>query len=516
MRLVLALVALLAGTAGQAHAAGAGPLVPRELASLTRASHALVQLDGRRGEADVRRAGGTPVSRRLSLWRLPSAAAVRLVPRLAVAGAVVDFEPERSRTRHNHGAAGDPLVPEQWWLAAVGADRADAPGPGKPVAIVDSGVDLSHPEFAGRPDTVVLNEQRLVGGREFHGTAVASVAGAPANGAGMVGVYPAASLALWDASPRGQLTTTSVIEGLEAAAARGPAVINLSIGGVLRSRFEEQAVLDAVAQGSLVVAASGNERRGGDPPNYPASLPHVLTVGSLSQAGAVSSFSSSSPGMDLVAPGESVLGAVPAWAAPEGYELLDGTSFAAPIVSAAAAWVWTARADLDAGQVAEALRLSARDLDAPGRDTSGGYGVLDIPAALAVAAPARDPFEPNDDVAQVRADGFLGRATPSLTTPARGRGTVSARIDAAEDPRDVYRVWVPARRRVVAVAKPAGAVRLRLLAPIPAGVRAVSTAAGFEIRNPSRTGRQAYLAASPGSLPRSPYALTLATRALPR
>ncbi|HSL66234.1 MAG TPA: hypothetical protein VK874_16395, partial [Gaiellaceae bacterium] len=98
----------------------------------------------------------------------------------------------------------------------------------------------------------------------------------------------------------------------------------------------------------------------------------------------------------------------------------------------------------------------------------------------------------------------------------RGRGTVAARIDAAEDPRDVYRVWAPARRRVVVVARPAGEVRLRLLAPIPAGVRAVATAAGFEIRNSSRTGRQTYLAVAPGSVPRSTYSLTLATRALPR
>ena len=82
-------------------------------------------------------------------------------------------------------------------------------------------------------------------------------------------------------------------------------MINL-IGGTTRSGFEELAIYDAVARGSIVVAASGNEREEGDPPNYPASLPHVLTVGAVGGNGLVTTFSSTSEGMDVVAPGESV------------------------------------------------------------------------------------------------------------------------------------------------------------------------------------------------------------------
>ncbi|HSC90969.1 MAG TPA: S8 family serine peptidase [Gaiellaceae bacterium] len=519
--LALCVAAAIVGGAGAARAATppatGAPLVPRSLASLSESSHALVQVRRPGAAAELRRAGGSLVSRRLSLWRLPRAAAVRLIPRLAVTGALVEWEPDRVRTSLNHGAAGDPLVPQEWWLTAIGADRVDAPGPGRPVTIVDSGMDLTHPEFASRPDTRALNEQRLIGRREFHGTAVGAVVGAPANGIGMVGVYPAAVLQTWDASPRGELTTSGVVTGLEAAAASGPGVINLSIGGIIRSSFEEEAVLDAVARGSIVVAASGNDRGSGNPPNFPASYPHVVTVGSLAPGGAVSTFSSSSPGMDLLAPGESIVGAVPTWESPDGYEELDGTSFASPIVAAAAAWVWTARPDLDGGQVVELLRRTAHDLEAPGRDDSSGFGTLDLAAALAAPAPPRDPFEPNDDVSQVRGGGLLGRVGPALTTPGRGRGSVGAVLNERDDPRDVYRVWVPARKRVVATPRPAAAVGVNLLGPRPSSVRVTQTKAGLEIRNAGSKGREVYLAATlRAGATRADYTVTLATSAIPR
>ena len=83
---------------------------------------------------------------------------------------------------------------------AIGVDGLTPPGPGKPVTIVDSGIDVTHPEFAGRPNTATLNPQEPapIGGE--HGTAVASLVGAPANGAGIVGIYPQAVLRSWDAA----------------------------------------------------------------------------------------------------------------------------------------------------------------------------------------------------------------------------------------------------------------------------------------------------------------------------
>ena len=129
--------------------------------------------------------------------------------------------------------AADPMQAQEWWLSHVGADRATAPGPGVPITIVDSGVDPTHPEFAGRPNTTYFNDQTVFGREEYHGTIVASVAAAPTNGVGMVGVYPQAALQVQDASPDPRaITDPAAVTGILAAAAHCPGVINLSFGSV--------------------------------------------------------------------------------------------------------------------------------------------------------------------------------------------------------------------------------------------------------------------------------------------
>ena len=91
-------------------------------------------------------------------------------------------------------------MPTEWWRTAVGVDTLTPPPAGKPVTIVDSGLDVSHPEFLGRPSTETLNTQEPVGVGGEHGTAVASIIAAPVNGVGLVGIYPDALLRSWDAA----------------------------------------------------------------------------------------------------------------------------------------------------------------------------------------------------------------------------------------------------------------------------------------------------------------------------
>ncbi len=426
----------------------------------------------------ARAAGGTELAHELRIWRVPAYA----VGDLRRAGVVRISRTERllPTAAATLQLANDPLVPFEWWRAAVGADQVDSPGPGKPVTIVDSGIDLSHPEFASRPNTTALNPQTTTELDEDHGTAVASVVGAPNNGVGIVGVYPDAVLRVWDASPFGFLAEGAAIEGIMEAARHGPGVINLSFGGEDDDPLLDDAIQFAFRSGSLVVAAAGNEALDGNPPNFPAFYPHVLTVGATDQGGRVAAFSSLSPTLDLAAPGVRIPVAEPIAQEPTGYSTTgSGTSFASPLVAGAAAWVWTTRPDLDNTQLFELMRRSAKDIAAPGFDNASGYGLLNIPSALNFKTPTSDPQEPNEKPSEIEAHGLFSSATQPLTTPGHTAGSITARVERSEDPLDLYRVWAPAGHTLRA--QFTGSVRVRLLErstqvrPLALGKRGVAT-----------------------------------------
>ena len=367
--------------------------------------------------------------------------------------------------------AGEPLQDQEWWLAHIGADPAAAPPAGVPITIIDSGVDPTHPEFAGRPNTAFLNDQTVDGAGEDHGTIVASLAAAPANGVGIVGVYPQAVLQSWDASPTPVLQDLSLADGITAAAAHCPGVINLSFSGTSRSTAVEDAILVAFHNGCLVVAAAGNTGLEGNPATYPAALPHVLTVGATDQNDAPAPFSTLAPTVDVAAPGVDLVGAVPVSHDSSGYSSgLDGSSFAAPLVSAAAAWVWTLRPTLDVTQMFDLMRRTAHDVGAPGFDIATGFGIVSIPSALSAAPLPPDPGEPNDDVDQVRPGALFADGRPALTTSSKPSTRIAGRIDGNEDPRDLYRIWVPAHRVVRATVSAGGDAAARIWGPRTASV----------------------------------------------
>ena len=366
--------------------------------------------------------------------------------------------------------ADDPLQSQEWWLHDIGADQATPPGPGVPLTIVYSGLDINHPDFVGRPNTTLLNAQTVDGPQEWHGTTVTSLAAAPANGVGIVGVYPQAALQIWDASPTaGGVSTLAAVAGIETAAQHCPGVINLSFGSTQPNPQLQQAVLDAYHNGCLVVASAGNDGASGHP-ELPAAYPHVLTVGATDQSDKVADFSSQGPWLDLVAPGVELTGAVPLSHDPSGYSPIDGTSFSAPLVAAAAAWIWTVRPTLDVTQIFELMRRSARDLGPPGFDSASGWGLLNIPNALAAPVPARDPEEPNDDVDEVKPGGLFAAGQPTLTTAARPSNRIAGTLDATEDPSDLYRIWVPAQRVVRVAVSSDGNAAARIWGPLTASV----------------------------------------------
>jgi len=407
--------------------------------------------------------GGRELAPELGLWRVPTA----LVPQLRTAGLVRYAQPDRLlRPAAATRSLVDPFVAQEWWLPDIGATQATPPGPGVPITVIDTGVDVAHPEFAGRTNTVLLNTQSTTDTNEdFHGTAVSSVAAAPENGVGIVGVYPQAVLREYDADLSGRLSDSDLIAAIETALSTGPSVINLSLGGTVFDQALQDVIYSAIRRGSLVVAASGNSREEGNPANFPADMSHVLTVAATDQNDRSAFFSSSSFGVDLAAPGVGILAAVPVRYAASGFATVDGTSFSTPIVAAAAAWVWTVRPTLDQTQLFDVMRLSARDVEGTGFDAETGFGILDIPHALTITEPAKDPQEPNDDVDLVKPGRLFATGTAPLTTPTKRTATVHARLDFTEDPDDVYRVWVPAGQTVTVTVSARAKLALQLWRP---------------------------------------------------
>jgi len=469
----VAAVALLGSTARaenahSGHAFVPPPLPTRDAVELfARASPVILQLTPAApaaAETVLRSVGAEPIGPQLRVWRLDGPGTTTAIARLRRLHALRAVEPDQAFQARPALAAwppSDPLSAQQWWVQAIGANAAVPPPAGVPVTDVDTGLDFSHPEFAGRPNTVALNAQTTTGNEdEAHGTAVASVIGAPENGVGIVGVYPQAALQAFDASPDGLLDHGSVINGVLAAAARHAGVINLSLESTSRDFIFQEAVAAAFGEGSLVVAAAGNEGANGNPAIYPASYPHVLTVAATTKADDPAPFSSSSNAVDLAAPGVEIPIAVPLWLNPSGYEIADGTSFAAPLVSGAAAWVWTERPTLDVTQLFELMRRSARDVWRPGWDKDTGFGVLDIPNALSFPAPTVDPQEPNDDIYLVKPNGLFRDGTAFILGGGRRSTAFGARLDATEDPDDVYRVALPPHSRL----------RVRISASAPTNV----------------------------------------------
>ncbi|MEB3238077.1 MAG: S8 family serine peptidase [Candidatus Sericytochromatia bacterium] len=286
----------------------------------------------------------------------------------------------------------DPGVRQQYHHALLRTASAHAVTRGRPdivVAVVDTGADLLHPDFAGRGGTsrVSAGRNHLDGGTDLtdgtgHGTHCLGVVGATAgNGIGVEGMAPDTGLrAERVLDGRGQGTWESVASGILAASRAGARVISLSLGDVYSAPVLEQAVASAQARGALVVAAMGNY---GDARRvYPASLPGVLAVGATNQQDQRTGFSCQGPWIGVVAPGMQVYSTLP-HTGRYAYGYMSGTSMAAPMVSGLAALLMARNPQWTADQVARRIRDTAKDLGEPGFDVQTGSGRIDPVAALA-------------------------------------------------------------------------------------------------------------------------------------
>jgi hypothetical protein len=129
----------------------------------------------------------------------------------------------------------------------------------------------------------------------------------------------------------------------------------------------------------------------------------------------------------------------------DGLALGSGTSFAAPIVAGAAAWLATARPDLSNGQLSDVLRRSALDVGARGYDPASGFGLIQMAGALSEATPEPDVLEPNDGISFI--DGSVFDKPDPYIWRGSGRRTLAGTADRVEDPIDVYRIRLAARTK---------------------------------------------------------------------
>jgi Subtilase family len=451
----------------------------------------------------------------------------------------------------------DPLLSKQWYLQVSNAfgfwPQLPTLTPVK-IAVVDSGIDGRHPEFAHR----VTAAKSFVGGspwndREGHGTFVAGeIAAATNNGQGIAGIAFAASLMVAKVVQRDRtIPLEAEAKAIRWAVDNGAQVINLSLSGVRDPRnpnrdtfspLEASAVSYAVSKGALIVAAVGNgdqaPRMPWDFAGWPAALPHVLGVSAFSRDGSVPPFSDRDQFYnDISAPGDDIVSTFPrslteerpscddqgySTCASGEYRSAEGTSFAAPQVAAAAALLLAAQPALTADQVANVLTRTANDGRREngcqsclvGRDSLTGWGKLDIQSALAQATytrPPSDTLEPNDDAGS-RAHRLYGR----------GSRTIEATLDYWDDQIDVYAVYLRRGQKLGAALKgsAAGHAKLVLWKPgtqrvegfrVPKTRARASVRVGGTPRLPAYAARQSgwhYLEVKLQSPAAGPYSLT--------
>ncbi|MCL4078206.1 S8 family serine peptidase [Coriobacteriia bacterium Es71-Z0120] len=392
--------------------AGASPvLATPSSAGAERGAEAIVSFDpAKQSEAlaSVRAEGGRVLrllrSGHDALVVFPERATMRAIgERLTRSGAVRRVAP--NGMLRPAWVPNDPLYPQQWALASIRVPAAWNLTRGSAsvaVAVIDSGVDLSHPDLAANLDTAhdwdFVNNDAVADEEYPHGTHVAGIVAAVAdNATGVAGVAPSTKvLPLKVIGRSGVASTADFVDALRYAADVGARVVNASLGEALDPAVPDDAAEIAVlqeavdyarAKGALVVAASGNGS--GPPVWYPAACDGVVAVSATARDGSLAPYSSTGPQVDLAAPGGWAVdqarlpaeGILSTWNG-GGYAYAQGTSMASPHVAGVAALLLALKPSTSPAELEAALEASAKDVGAPGVDAQSGYGLVQADAAV--------------------------------------------------------------------------------------------------------------------------------------
>jgi thermitase len=267
-------------------------------------------------------------------------------------------------------------APEGWDVAGMGAFPATG---GAKVGIVDTGILSTHEDLAGK----TADCGQSVGGAvssgaclddNGHGTHVAgTIAGIANNGRGVAGVAFNSPLSICKAlsGPLGQGTTADVASCITWLTDRGVRVISLSLGGGAATTLQN-AVRYAARRDVVLVAAAGND--GNATLNYPAAYAEVVSVAATDSRDVRASFSNANADVEIAAPGVAVVSTYN----DGGYRSLSGTSMATPHVAGVTAVIRTRNPAFSAAQARSKLDASVDDKGAAGRDTSYGFGRVNL------------------------------------------------------------------------------------------------------------------------------------------
>jgi subtilisin family serine protease len=284
---------------------------------------------------------------------------------------------------------------KQYHIPLSGFDRAWQLTEGSPevkIAVIDTGVDINHREFANASfDPLSYNVNNGTVGIETvmddggHGTNVVGVIAADnRDGEGVSGAAPKTTIMVIKANkvPANIYSPVRVAIGIRYAADNGAHVINLSMA----SSQPDQAVADAISYAAskdvLVVVAAGNNKSGS--PYYPAALENVIAVSSIDDQQGFSTFSNHGAHIDITAPGTRINMTRYSSHDPslDPYSTLNGTSYAAPQVAAALGMIKALNPEMTGQQLRDRILSTARDAGEPGFDNFFGHGILDVPNAL--------------------------------------------------------------------------------------------------------------------------------------
>jgi subtilisin family serine protease len=355
-------------------------------------------------------------------------------------------------------APNDLRYPEQWALPKIGAPTAWSvitSTAAITVAVIDSGVDLTHPEFAGRvlPGWNFVDKNDNPNDDYGHGTHVTGIIAAAGNNgigiAGMAWSVPILPLKVLNASGAGY--GSDLILALDAARERGAKVVNISLGTTTNSVALQEAIDRAVAAGLLVVASAGNTGGSGNTPVYPGASFGVLSVAATDASDRRASFSTRGSTVGVAAPGVGILSTYRGG----GYLTMSGTSMSSPLVAGLAALIWSRNPALTASQVRQQIIDSAVDLGVPGRDDEYGAGRIDaaawarqatgLPLTDATPTPTAPPPTPTATPrASTPSPSPTRTAPPAYPAPARPAPPESP---SGSSPRATFHVFVPVASR---------------------------------------------------------------------